>query len=388
VNNTNYLSKLGLLIILVPFTSTSIYSFNSGFFITPAYFLLIFFSVIYVKKCQSIEYNLLILFLLILLSIFFSFISVIFNTDIYLESSLLNKLDYFVVYKKNHFTFFVYFIVGLFFSFLITKIYIKNIKLIIYQYLYACFIIGIIIVLQNIFIFTGFENFAYILNNNHTWTGHRQIFEGTDLIRLSGPGIEPSVIAKFYAPSLLLALVYLKKYLKLIFIVIYLFAMIKGYSSTFYLGFVLSVLFYLFYKKNNLMLLSLIPLTIPFIYKLLDKIDSGSFGERFLVFNNNMDIFIQSPFFGVGYGILPNNDALSFILGSGGLFGILCFSLLLFKPLFSINKNFTLEKYFIVIAIALQFSSGLDYGNLQLFLFFGILYTIYKKSSQEQLTYA
>lgn len=372
---------------LVPFTSTSIYSFNSGFFITPAYFLLIFFSVIYIKKCLSIEYDFIQFSLLIFLSIFFSFLSVFFNNDIYLKSSLLNTLDYYVTYKKNHFTFFVYFIIGLFFSFLITKIYTKNINLIIHQYLYACCIIGVIIVLQNIFIAAGLEKLAYIFNNNHTWIGHRQILEGSNLIRFSGPGIEPSVIAKFYAPSLLLAMFYLKKNFKFIFIVLYLFAMIKSYSSTFYLGFLLSVMFYLFYKKNILVILSLIPLTIPFIIKLSDKINGGSFGERFLVFSNNIDIFLQSFLFGVGYGILPNNDALSFILGSGGIFGILCFCFL-FKPLFTINKKFILEKYFIVIAIALQFSSGLDYGNLQFFLFVGILFTIYKKSRQEEIKYA
>lgn len=387
MDSTSFLSKLGLLIILVPFTSTSIYSFNSDFFITPAYFLLIFISALYVKKCQSIEYNLLIPFLLIFISIFISLLSVFFNTDVYLESSLLNSLDYFVSYKKNHFTFFVYFLIGLFFSYLITKTYINNIKLIFYQYLCACFVIGIIFVLQSIFIFYGFENFAYIFNNNYTHGSHRQILEGTDLLRFSGPGIEPSVIAKFYAPSLLLALFYLKKHLKLIFIVLYLFAMIKSYSSTFYLGFVLSVSFYLFYKKNNLMLLGLILLAIPFIIKLLDKMYSGSFGERFLVFSNNIDVFLQSFLFGVGYGILPNNDALSYILGSGGLFGILCFSFFLFNPLLRINKNFTLEKYFIFIAIALQFSSGLDYGNLQLYLFVGMLYTIYLKSRHGQIKY-
>ena len=132
MNNPNTLSKLGLLIILVPFTSTSVYSFNSCFFITPAYLLLFFFSVIYVKKCQSIEYNLLIPFLLVLISIIFSFISVFFNTEIYLESSLLNTFDYYVSYKKNHLTFFVFFFFVLFFFFLITKVYINNTKLIIY----------------------------------------------------------------------------------------------------------------------------------------------------------------------------------------------------------------------------------------------------------------
>ena len=83
------------------------------------------------------------------------------------------------------------------------------------------------------------------------------------------------------------------------------------------------------------------------------------------------------PILGNGYGILPNNDMVSFVLASGGLVGAVAFIIMLYHPFINRDKYFYEINYVFIIGIILQITSGLDYGNMQFYFFLSMILTTY-----------
>ena len=125
----------------------------------------------------------------------------------------------------------------------------------------------------------------------------------------------------------------------------------------------------------------LTPFALVLFTVIIEKFGSGSGSERALVFFNNIDYFISRPILGNGYGILPNNDMISFILASGGLIGALAFFVLLYYPYVNRDKSFQEINTVFLIGILLQISSGLDYGNMQFYFFLSMILTTYLHKS-------
>ena len=372
-------SLFKLLIILVPFTSSSVFNVPGGLWIQPSLIIILYIFLKYSLLCnEAYEKRTLTLLTVVIISVCLSNLLVILNGSVFIESTLLNKLNFYITYSSRHLTFLLYLILGFLFLPLVSNHY-KNIpQKLIDIYLFSSILVCSIIILQFVLKLFGLPDaIIYLLNNNATFTSHMQVYEGTNTYRFSGPGIEPSVIAKFAAPSFFIVLSKLNSKKYLVLLTILLLAMLLTKSTTFYAGFFFSLIFILLRHMNLKIIMVLTPIVILFLIIILEKFDSGSGSERVMVFSNNLTYFFSRPFFGNGYGILPNNDMISFILASGGVIGILSFFYLLYYPYINRDRSCYEINNVFIIAILLQITSGLDYGNMQFYFFLSMIYASY-----------
>lgn len=368
-----------LLILLVPFTSTSVFNITGGFWIQPSYIILLFiFIKYYLFANELFDKKILPIFFIVLTTVLLSNILVIFNSSVFIESTVLNKLNFFVDYSHRHLTFIIYLIVGFLFSIVVSNHYKASPNKLLNVYLISCLIVSGIIIAQYIMKSLNLpETIIYVLNNNLTFKSHMQILEGTNIYRFSGPGIEPSVVAKFIAPAFFIVLIKLNSIKYVFYLSVLLMAMLLTKSSTFYAGLFLSIIFIFLRQRNIRIIVMLAPIALILFVLILDKFESGSGAERAMVFLNNINYFMARPFLGNGYGILPNNDMISFVLASGGLVGAVAFIILLYHPFINRDKHFYEINYVFIIGIILQITSGLDYGNMQFYFFLSMILTTY-----------
>ena len=376
-------SLFKLLVILVPFTSTSIFNIPGGLWIQPSLLILLFiFIKYYLLSKDSFDMRALPVLLIVLATVSLSNILVFFNESIFIESTILNKLNVFVSYSHRHLTFILYLFVGFLFSLILSNHFKSSPNKLLDTYLIASLIAASIISIQFVLKLLGTpEELIYIFNNNLTFTSHIQILEGSSIYRFSGPGIEPSVVAKFIAPAFFVILTRLYSVKYSFYLVLLLLAMFLTRSTTFYAGLFFSIVFIFLRQSNFRVIAMLTPFAFVLFAVIIEKFGSGSGSERALVFFNNIDYFISRPILGNGYGILPNNDMISFILASGGLIGALAFFVLLYYPYVNRDKSFQEINTVFLIGILLQISSGLDYGNMQFYFFLSMILTTYLHKS-------
>lgn len=372
-----------LLVILVPFTSTSIYNIPGGIWIQPSLLILLFiFIKYYLLSNDSFERKALPTLLIVLVTVSVSNILVIFNDSIFIESTILNELNTFVSYGHRHITFIIYLLIGFLFSLILSNHFKASPNRLLNIYLISSLIAAGIILLQFVLKSLGAPaGLVYIFNNNATFSSHMQILEGHNIYRFSGPGIEPSVVAKFVAPAFFIVLSRLFSIKHFFYLILLLLAMFLTRSTTFYAGLFFSVVFIILRQLNFRTIVMLTPFALILFTLIIDKFESGSASERALVFLNNIDYFMSRPILGNGYGILPNNDMISFVLASGGLIGALAFFVLLYHPYINRDKSFKEVSTVFLIGILLQISSGLDYGNMQFYFFLSMILTTYLHKS-------
>ncbi len=372
-------SLFKLLVILTPFTSTSIFNTPGGFWIQPSLLILLFiFIKYYVLSKDSFEKRALPVLLIVLATVSLSNILVFFNESIFIDSTVLNKLNLFVSHSYRHLTFILYLFIGFLFSLILSNHFKASPNKLLDAYLISSLTAASIISIQFVIKLLGApEELIYIFNNNATFTSHIQILEGTNIYRFSGPGLEPSVIAKFIAPAFFIVLTRLYSVKYSLFLAVLLLAMLLTKSTTFYAGLFFSIIFIFLRHLNFRVIAILTPFALVLFAVIIEKFDSGSGSERALVFFNNIDYFTSRPILGNGYGILPNNDMISFILASGGLIGVLAFFILLYYPYVNRDKSFQEINAVFLIGILLQISSGLDYGNMQFYFFLSMILTTY-----------
>ena len=115
-------SLFKLLVILTPFTSTSIFNTSGGFWIQPSLLILLFiFIKYYLLSKDSFEKRVLPVLLIVLATVSLSNILVFFNESIFIDSTILNKLNLFVSPSYRHLTFILYLFIGFLFSLILSN---------------------------------------------------------------------------------------------------------------------------------------------------------------------------------------------------------------------------------------------------------------------------
>lgn len=175
--------------------------------------------------------------------------------------------------------------------------------------------------------------------------------------RISSVTLEPSVFSHIMSWSLIYIYFYrLKKkkaigykYTDVLLLIIIVLALVLAQSST---GLIAIGLFFIFvfidiYKKirgikrlvlvfmGSLLFVLLSPL---FFLILMSKIDSYSGLERAKSFIFGWDYFLQSPLFGIGWGVFPVWDIVLCVVVATGLLGLVVFSKIIFDT-YILNKK-------------------------------------------------
>ena len=353
------------------FTGSSIINIGD-ISIQPSYYLFILFFIRYlfniVKTGKLVKPNLLLSVFIII-----SFISLIMPVILDGKNIVVlnpdNKYEP-VKFKFQNVTQYMYILIA-FFSYCITKDYLirkkyeeceKFIKIFLYSSLTVS-LIGLYQLVAHKFNLPFDEIFRSGVH------GNIQTIKG--VLRIYSVFIEPSMYSIFLIFSIILCIYIPKKIFKYknILLILLLLNGILSTSSTFFIGFILIVIFIIFeviktkyseqdikFNKYIVIILMLVAISIilvlyfekDIINNLLDGITAKLEGEgasstsRRFAFETNFNVALQYPILGVGFGSVRSYDLISTWLSSIGFFGTAC---IIFYIISKVIKSYKINSY-------------------------------------------